>query len=382
MVPIERAEQPNKPAKGTMLELRIARLLLAQGITPFTNVYFRTEQEASGISRPDVDVLGCVVVPDGTMFHIHVDCKSGDSNVVNRLLLLKGLSKKMPPGPILYIRPKTRVDLKRYGIQEGIRIADIAEIEKREQKIATPLFGALYPAFTDPDLYQTWGKIMYKAKGHALQNIVRYLETGFWAEGDFTRIKRCIAASQLCLREAVAAGLDPDEVSLLIAQILRRLVYACLTTTSRVAYFSEKELQETVAELLITESLPVADFQRIVSSTAELIFETHGDPNKGPLRAEDYLVPPPDYVEELCELLLRTTRATEALRALLPMFDGLLIEAGMRKRDTLAKAILSRFGDKELEEAMAWYRGFRLFVLARNHELEDWKGWKPICEKF
>jgi len=382
MVPSKRSERPRKLEKGTMLELRIARLLLAQGITPFINVYFRTEQEASGISRPDVDVLGCVVVPDGTMFHIHVDCKSGDSNVVNRLLLLKGLSAKMPPGPILYIRPRTRVDLKRFGIQEGIRIADIAEIEKREQEIATPLFGASYPAFTDPDLYQAWGRIMYKAKNHPLQNIARYLETGFWAEGDFTRLKRCIAACQLCLREAVAAGLDKDERSLLIGQILRRLVYASLTATSRMAYFSEKELEETVAELLITESLPVADFQRIVSSTAELIYETYGDPNKGPLRTEDYIVPPPDYVEELCELLSRTARATGALRALLPMFDGLLVEAGMRKRDNLAKAILSRYGDNELEEATAWYRGFRLFVLARNKGLEDWNGWKRICEKF
>lgn len=381
MVPSEKSVRPRKLEKGTMLELRVARLLLAQGIAPFLNVCFRTEQEASGMSRPDVDVLGCVVVPDGTMFHIHVDCKSGDSNVVNRLLLLKGLSARMPPGPILYIRPRTRVDLKRFGLQEGIRIADIAEIEKREQEIALPLFGASYPAFADPGLYQAWGRILYKAKGHPLQKIARYLETGFWAEGDFTRLKRCIAACQLCLREAATAGLDGDERSLLIGQILRRLVYASLTATSRTAYFTDKELEETVAELLITESLPVADFQRIVSSTAQLIYTTYGDPNRGPLRAEDHIVPPPDYVEELCELLLRTARATGALRALLPVFDGLLVEAGMRKRDDLAKAILRRYGDDELEEATAWYRGFRLFVLARNRALEDWSGWKPICEE-
>jgi len=359
-----------------------ARLLLAQGITPFTNVYFGTEQEVSRISRPDVDVLGCVVVPDGTIHHIYVDCKSGDSSVVNRLLILKGLSARMPPGPILYIRPRTRVDLKRFGLQEDVRIADITEIEKREHTIAAPLFGDLFPALTDPELDQAWARILHKAKGHQLQNIARYLETGFWAEGEFTRLKRCIAASQLCLREAAAAGLDSGETSLLIGQILRRLVYACLTAASRVAYFSAEELQEAVAELLITESLPVVDFQQIVSSTAELIFETYGDPNKGPLRAEDYLVPPPGYAEELCELLSRTTRATDALRALLFVFDGLLIEGGMRGRDKLAKANLVRFHDRELEEARAWYRGFRLFVLARNQGLEDWGGWKQICEKF
>ena len=50
---------PSKSNKGSYLELRIARLLLSQNVTPFVNVWFRTGIEHSSISQPDIDVMGC-----------------------------------------------------------------------------------------------------------------------------------------------------------------------------------------------------------------------------------------------------------------------------------------------------------------------------------
>ena len=64
---------------------------LAQGLSPFVNVWFRSGLDLGSISQPDVDVFGCLFLPDCTKFSAYYDCKSGESKVVNRVLLLSGL---------------------------------------------------------------------------------------------------------------------------------------------------------------------------------------------------------------------------------------------------------------------------------------------------
>ncbi len=373
------ALQPPRVSKGVLLELRIARLLLAQGISPFLDVYFRSREEAAGVSVPDVDVLGCVVLPDATMLHSHVDCKSGDSSVLNRVLLLQGLRRRMPPGPILYVRPNTKLDLKRLALGEDIRIADVSEISDRERRLVGPLFGDNFPTICSPETVGTHSKIRARTKKHQLGRILLYLQTEFWMEPPFTRLKRCIAAAQLADNASAEAGLSLAEQALVLGQIFRHLVYAVLQATYRVAYFGNAELELAIGRWLVTEAVPVEEYRTIVESTAQLIFDTYGDPSRGPLRPQDYEVSPPDYVQELARIIQNTATASTALPAILPTFDAELIERGLAGRPQMAERMLKRCPAEQVEAAKVWLRGLRLFLVGRKDSLGGWRGWAPIA---
>ena len=98
--------------------------------------------------------MGCRFLPDATIFYAHYDCKSGESKVINRTLLLSGLKQQIPPGPIFYVRKHTSLDIKRYAMQYGIKIADISIIEEKENKIVKPIYGDLFPSISDRDVHE------------------------------------------------------------------------------------------------------------------------------------------------------------------------------------------------------------------------------------
>ena len=176
--------------KGTYLELRVARLLLAQGLTPFVNVWYRSGLDLNSISYPDVDVMGCRFLPDCTIFFAHYDCKSGESNVINRVLLLAGLRAFLPPGPIVYVRKRTSLDIKRYAMQYGVKIADIAQIEKKEEEFVKPIFGENFPSICDEQIHKLWLSSQRQHKNEQIGRILRYLDYEFWGEPPFTRLRR------------------------------------------------------------------------------------------------------------------------------------------------------------------------------------------------
>ena len=364
--------------KGTYLELRVARLLLAQGLTPFVNVWYRSGLDLNSILYPDVDVMGCRFLPDCTIFFAHYDCKSGESNVINRVLLLAGLRAFLPPGPIVYVRKRTSLDIKRYAMQYGVKIADIAQIEKKEEEFVKPIFGENFPSICDEQIHKLWLSSQRQHKNEQIGRILRYLDYEFWGEPPFTRLRRSLAAVQLVRSCCTQAGITDLEKDLVTALVIRRFLFALVSAASHVSMLSEAEMVEFIKEALVTEKLPPPEYHTLIESAAQMIFDVYGDPAKGPLRREDYYVPPPDYTEELLGLLKRTIALHHTLSAAIVGFDAVIIEHGIRNRQGVGDAILGLFSKKQRAELQHWLISVKLFLCQRVDTLTDWVGWRLI----
>jgi len=370
----------NKSNKGLYLELRIARLLFAQGLSPFVNVWFRSGLDLGSISQPDVDVFGCLFLPDCTKFSAYYDCKSGESKVVNRVLLLSGLKELLPPGPITYVRKNTSLDIKQYAMQQGIRITDIRQIEEKEKQFVEPVYGKHFPSICDRDVHELWLSIKGKYKLESIGRILNYLEYEFWSESTFTRLKRSLAAVQLSHDACIEVGLSAFDRNIIISLIIRKFIFSLLDAASNISLLSDSEVLELIKKSIITEKLSLNEYYNLIESTAQLIFELYGDSSKGPLRKEDYYVPPPDYTEELTGLLRKTVNLHHALPNAIATFDALLIENAVRKRQNVADAILRPVPKKQIENLKVWLRSIKLFLSSYENTLSNWSGWESLTE--
>jgi hypothetical protein len=364
--------------KGKYLELRVARMLFAEGLSPFINVYFHTALDSKSVSTPDVDVMGCRFLADATIFFAHYDCKSGDSEVISRILKLLGLRNRIPPGPIMYIRKKTSLDIKRHAMRSGIRICNISEFEKREKEFVSQIFGEYFPSISDRGVHELWLSTKGNTKSKQLGRILRYFDFEFWAEEPFSRLRRSIAAAELILSACSESGIHGNDQDLIVGCVLRSFVFSLLAAVSQVAFLSEPEVTEAVREWLITEKLTVKELQTIVESTAQLTYDIYGDPNKGPIRQQDYYVPPPDYTDELIGLLRRHVELYDVIPHLLPAFDALIVEESLLGRKLMSKALLRQASASQIEEAKRWLRSIRIFISSRQPALHDWRGWQAI----
>lgn len=364
--------------KGKYLELRMARMLFAEGLSPFINVYFHTALDSKAVSTPDVDVMGCRLLADATIFFAHYDCKSGDSEVISRILKLLGLRNRIPPGPIMYLRKKTSLDIKRHAMRSGIRICNISEFEKREQGFVSPVFGDYFPSISDPHVHELWLSTKGHSKNIQLGRILKYFDFEFWAEEPFSRLRRSIAAVELIQSACAESGIHGGDQDIIVGCVLRSFVFSLLAAASQVAFLSEPEITEAVREWLITEKLTVQELQTIVESTAQLTYEIYGDPNKGPIKQQDYYVPPPDYTEELIGLLRRHIGLYDVIPQLLPAFDALIIEESLLGRKLMSKALLRGASLPQVEEAKRWLRSVRIFISSRQPSLQDWRGWQAV----
>ena len=368
-----------KPDKGKYLELRIARLMYAQGLSPFVNVFFRGYLEPQSMTHPDIDVMGFRLLPDATTFFVHYDCKSGDSDVISRILMLVGLKNRIPAGPIMYVRKKASLEIKRYALQYGIKISSIWDLEEREKKFVTPRFGDVFPAISDTHIHELWQRIKYTNKDKQIGRIMKYFDFEFWAEETFSRVRRSIAAVELLRVGCSEVGLQGHERDVITALFIRRFLFALLTAASHVAFFGKDELKQAVGEWLITEKLPVIEYQTIVESAAQLAFDLYGDPNKGPLRKEDYFIPPPEYSEELVSLIDRTVRLYDILPIALPAFDALVLEDAIMQRTRLVQALLAGATRDSQRAIGAWLRSVMVFLSAREPSLGGWRGWGAVA---
>ena len=372
--------EKNKPNKGTYLELRVARLLFAQGLTPFVNVWYRSGIDLSSISQPDIDVLGCLFLPDCTRFSAYYDCKSGESKVINRVLLLAGLKEQLPPGPITYVRKNTSLDIKQYAMQRGIRITDINQIDEKEKEFVLPYFGENFPSICDRDVHEVWLSTKGKYKQESIGRILNYLEYEFWSESVFTRLKRSLAAVQLSHKACAEVSMPAMDQSIIISLIIRKFVFSLLDAASNISLLSDSESFELIKKSIITERLSLTEYYNLIESTAQLIFELYGDSSKGPLRKEDYYVPPPDYTEELTGLLRKTVNLHHSLPHAIAVFDALIIEKAVRKRQIVADAILRPVSKKQIENLKVWLRSIKLFLASCEPSLTSWNGWESLNE--
>jgi hypothetical protein len=373
----------NKPEKrlqnkGMYLELRVARLLLAEGFSPFVNVFFRSALDPHSVVTPDIDVMGCYVLSDATIVYVHYDCKSGASDVIGRILMLAGLRNKIPSGPIVYIRPTANLELRKYAAQYNVRLTDIGQLEQLEAECVVPLFGQEFPSISDRSVHETWLSVKSKTKDRQLGRILKYFDFSFWSEEPFTRIRRTLSALERLEMTYADAGINRFDGNILTSCVLRRLVFALIAGASNIVLLSEEHVRQTVEEKLVTENISASDLHNIVESAVQLTFQIYGDPSKGPLRTADYRVTAPDYAEELSGLILRLAKLYGSLSAVLPVFDSLVMESAVLKRKDLAEALLRNLQPSQIRDAIRWLRSLRLFVSTIQPSLKDWDGWSLI----
>ena len=367
-----------KPNKGTNLELRIARMLFAEGMSPFVNVYFRSGLEPKSVTSPDVDVMGVRFFADCSVTYSHYDCKSNDAEVVSRILMLLGLQTRLPPGPVTYVRKSAPLDLKLYAMRHGVRLANANHIQEREIAFVTPLFGYFYPSISDPGVNELWHGIRNRHKLTELGGIIRYLDGVFWTELPFTRLRRTIAATTEVGHHLRSAGIRDQDEAIVLACAIRRLVYALMIATSQIAFLNKSDMESSVSEWLISEKLNRSEYQSIVTSTAQMTYDIYADRSRGQLQESDYHIPPPDYTESLVDLMRRMIGLFDALAYVMPVYDGLIFERAVQRRESVARALVRGVRAGQMTALRSWFRSLRLFLMDLNPEIGDWIGWEYI----
>jgi hypothetical protein len=254
----------------------------------------------------------------------------------------------------------------------------MTQFEEWEREFVIPIFGENFPSISDIRVHELWRSLKGKAKDKQLGRIIKYFDSEFWMELPFTRLRRAIAGTELIQRACSECGIVGKEQDLLVADVIRRFLFSLLSATSQVAFLSNVEIEQAVSEWLITETLSVQEYQTIVESAAQLIFEIYGDPHKGPMSREDYYIPPPEYAEELVSLLRRTLDLYDTLHLILPAYDAFVLEASLLGRESVSNALLRGATSDHRNKAKVWLRSLRLFLAARQPSLKQWSGWTAV----
>lgn len=298
--------------KGELLEYQIKRLFFLMGYFPKTNIIIQTSSDDPTDIVTDLDVYGIYVHSDFTLKTIWSDCKSGETQEINRVVWLAGIKEMIKVDDVLFVKKGTKLSTKLFASSKGIQIVDLSTIEDMEER-----FG-----IENSDWRGSWNPIVQKDNKDTFKSIstpnntickriLKFISTHYWAiEDNFTKCKKTITALRdlATLVELPLSSLEKKSIRWAVYQLCTMLVFPLLQICRQVQYFPNKDKIELVNLGLVYGSNPKSKIDDILKVTNNIAKKTLlrycGD--KGDLvDLPEIKLNAPEYAEAFINIIFR-----------------------------------------------------------------------------
>lgn len=315
-----------KPDTGELLELRLARLLFAEGAFVRRSVDLRV-MFGQEFTVTDIDVLALTFLSDLGERREIAECKSGLSNkaarAADRLLWGRGLRELLDVDRHLVVTSRPAgSDVRSLADRLGGDVLDEQDITRREGVLSiTPdsPYGSHDPA------------LLLRSKDHAraikadeeLKRAWRFVHAEGWLATPVAALKRGLGACQLLSRRANRDTTPEEDAA--VAWLVQQATLVVCVSAVRIAAIAHRRPPEVFAAWLENElssgAVPARELDRISRDVDDYVMTLLTRAGVRPSERVDalgFLTPhPPRYASALAELVARLA-AQPDVAALLP----------------------------------------------------------------
>lgn len=351
---------------GVQLEARIQRLLFNQGYFAARNVFLPGHYQARGASTPDIDVLGYNFSQDFVPTRVIYDCKSGRSTaVVNRILWLQTLARRVNANRVYMVRRDTQKDIKYYGLAEGVHFIDFATLDEFEQNhIDSTIKGS-----TNTEYLTAYDELHRPTKSPDIVHALTTVHTNFWFLPSISAVKQVITQYERIGVINTLPGLSPRSLQWLKATLITLFVLGILRICSETISLSQAEREEILKQRLVSDRIPYQEFTSLVRTSFEYAYTIYGKPQGLPM-GEHYQIPPPKYSDSLLDLITRALKHPKEA-VIMPLFsECLLFEYTLPQKTVDTHAIELIFA-RSYDHLLSHYRDYIFFLSTICPNIKD-----------
>lgn len=344
--------------RGVLLEGRVQKLLLNQGYFAVRNVFIPGHYQAKGASQPDIDVLGYLFTTDFTPTKVIYDCKSGSSQMVNRVLWFQTLSHRINANRSYIVKKDIKRDIKLYGLAENVHLLDYNALDELEKTIidSSPILGSSRTEYLLASM-----EINRLQKNPAIRDALKVIRTDFWFQPSCSAIKRIIAQNERIGTLSTLPGLSPVGLQWLKAMLVSLFTLGILIICSEVSNLNTGERDELLKRRLVSDKIPYNEFTSLVRTTFEYAHSIYGGRQGLPLGTH-YEVPPPEYTDSLLDLVNRALRnPKEAI--LMPRFSECILFDYVLSGTQINKPVIEAQFGVSFDKLLSHYRDYIFFLI-------------------
>jgi hypothetical protein len=315
-----------RPDKGQMLELRLARLLFAEGAFVRRSVDLRVEFGAE-FTVTDIDVMALTFQKDLAVRTVIAECKSGLSKnapkAADRLLWGRGLRDLLQAdGHVVVTAKQVGADARTLAGRLGSDVLDERDISRREAVRGLDE-NSPYGSH-DPELLMVQ-KDYYNAirRDEDLKRAWQFVHSEGWLADPVIALKRALGACQLLSRKYGEDTTDQELAA--IVWLFWQSVLVFTVAAVKIAGLSYRRPEDLFQEWFLKELsggvVPARELDRMSRDVDEYVLNLLRTVGATPAQQVDalgFLAPrPPRYAESLVEMIRRLA-AAPAIAAELP----------------------------------------------------------------
>lgn len=354
-------------SKGIALENRIQRLLFQQGYFAIRNIYLSGYSQAKGASTPDIDVLGYIFTKDFIPIKVIYDCRTSSGQIVNRILWLQTLSRRIGANRAYMVRPKVKKDIKMYGLSEGINIVDFTNLESIEKSCSKNM--ASFQGSAGDSYVLLPIEVRSKNKHPVLGQAIRLIQTDFWFLPSYTAMKRTIGQYEKVMPYTTVPGISAHALNWIKAMLINLFVVGVLRIAGETLCLNDKEREDMLKQRLITEKLPHAEFMLLVKDIFEYAYSVYGRQAGLPFGSH-HEIPPPDYADSLLDLVTRVLKNPEEAQ-LMPRFSECVLFDCILSGQSIDSSAMENYLKRSYTDLLRHYRDYLFFLNDRCQNTRD-----------
>lgn len=344
--------------KGIQLEGRIQRLLFNQGYFAVRNIFIPGHSRASGVTTPDIDVMGYSFTEDFLLTKVIYDCKSGKSQAVNRILWLQTMARRVKADRAYMVRPSTPRDIKLYGLAEGVHFIDLDRLTKMEQDYLGSL--PVITGSTTPEFLTASEQLRMAVKDPNIGQALGIVRTNFWFTPSCAALKQVVGQYERLCPVNTLPGLSNPALQWLKAILINLFIVGILRICSDVSTLAPKEREQVLRQRLVSDKIPYTEFTSLIRTTFEYAHSIYGRQASLPLQ-ELVEIPPPAYADSLLDLVARALKQPKEA-VLMPRFsECVLFEYALPGR-TIDTTKIEALFKKPYSDLQAHYRDYLFFL--------------------
>jgi hypothetical protein len=352
----------SKINQGDLLEFRAKRLLFYMGYFPTRGVILKTSLDEYSEDITDLDVFGVYIHKDFRSNSVWVDCKSGAARPLERISWIKGIKENFDVDNVLFIKNGIRSNVKHFARKSGVEILDLTTLDKIEKDYG--IESSDWKGSWNPDIMlnklNEFANLSIPNKD-IYKRIANFISYEYWARDSYTKLKKCITALRELSRIPTSGLLKTEEQVFKwgVYELTTLFILAIQNIAKELYYYTPEDRRKALYEGLLSSDIPLKKRTEILQASYKLAFEMIKAkyPDSNPALEKAINIQPPDYFEQLLDLLSRIIDNPMIYYDILRTTDLVLMEYELHEKNLEVEEIIPLCNNFESN-----YKGIKTFI--------------------
>ncbi|MEN8643435.1 hypothetical protein ACS2MN_07695 [Bacillus cereus group sp. BceL062] len=335
------SKKKTKISQGDLLEFRAKRLLFHMGYFPTRGIKLRTSLDEYGEDITDLDVYGIYIHKDFRSKSVWIDCKSGAAKPLERISWIMGIKQNFKIDDVLFIKNGIRTSVKHFSRKSGIEVLDLMTLEKIEKdyRIESNVWMGSWNPSIMLNKINEFTKLSIP-NSDIYKRIANFISYEYWQRDSFTKLKKCITAlRELSMIPTNSYSKEEEQTFRWgVYQLTTLFILAILNIAKEVYYYNSDDRRKALHEGILSSDIPLRKRTEILQAAYKLAFEMVKSkyPDSNLTMERNLTIQPPDYFEQLLDLLSRIIDNPNTYYDILRTTDFILMEYQLlgKKLDT------------------------------------------------